>query len=153
MVDRMVRGWEKWKQGCPGVSRWLGGSTLVLVLGLTGCGGTVVEGSEDTAGTGSTGGGGHVPNDCVGAYEGSFGGDIRGRLLGNLAANADFEVTFVQSGNDQSFTGSGSVAEDGGIEVVLGPNSVTGRFNFARCRATGDWVAGEAHGNWNAALH
>ena len=50
-------------------------------------------------------------------------------------------------------TGSGSVAEDGGIAVVLGPNSVTGRFNFARCRATGDWVAGEARGTWNAALH
>jgi hypothetical protein len=135
------------------MSRWLGGSALALMLGVTGCGGTVVDGTEDTASTGSTGGGADVPSDCVGAYEGDFVGDIRGRLTGNLAANADFEVTFVQSGTDQSFTGSGSVADDGKIEVVLGPNSVTGRFNFARCRANGDWVAGEARGSWNAALH
>jgi len=150
----MVRGWDKWSQWWPGVSRGTA-SALALVLGLTGCGGTVVEDTEDTANTGSTGstgGSADVPEDCIGAYEGSFGGDIRGRLVGNLDAGADFEVTFVQSGTDQSFTGSGSVAADGKIEVVLGPNSVTGRFNFTRCRATGDWVAGEAHGSWNAAM-
>ncbi|HEY6728951.1 MAG TPA: hypothetical protein VI197_33305 [Polyangiaceae bacterium] len=134
------------------MSSWSGASILALLLGLTACGGTVVEGAEDDASTGSTGGVADVPSDCVGAYDGNFGGDIRGSLMGNLKANADFEVTFVQSGNDQSFTGSGSVAEDGKIEVVLGPNSVTGRFNFARCRANGNWVAGEARGSWNATL-
>lgn len=137
----MVRVWGNWNQ-------W------VLLLGLAGCGGTVVEGTEeDGDGAGGTTGGGvaDVPEDCVGNYDGSFGGDIRGDLTGTLDSRAGFLVTFVQTGTEQSFTGSGSVAKDGSIEVVLGPNRVTGRFNFTRCRATGDWVAGEAHGSWNAA--
>lgn len=137
MVDRMVRGWDKWR---------IGRSALALLLGLSGCGGTVVDGSEGTDGSAD------VPDDCVGDYEGNFDGDIRGRLTGHLDSNADFQVTFVQSGNGQSATGTGSVAKDGGIEVVLGPNSVTGRFNFARCRASGDWLLGEAQGGWNAEL-
>lgn len=143
----MMGGWlVRWSKG----DRW--GAALTLVLAATACGGTVVESTDDTASAGSTGGA-DVPPDCVGAYAGNFDGDLRGRLTGNLHPDADFEVTFVQAGTNQGFTGSGSVDKDGKIEVVFGPNSVTGRFNFKRCRANGNWAAGEARGNWNATLH
>lgn len=143
MVAWMVRAWGKWNQRCSGMLRSMEGCAWALSISLVGCGGTVVEGTEPAV---------EVPNECIGDYDGSFNGDLRGRLTGSLDAKAGFTVTFVQSGNGQSATGSGSVAEDGGIEVLLGPNSVTGRFDFDRCRATGDWVAGEVHGSWNAAL-
>lgn len=139
----MVSGWGKWNQWC---------LALGLMLGLSGCGGTVVEDTDATDATGTTGGSADVPEDCIGGYAGSFDGDIRGSLTGSLNADANFVVTFVQSGNGQTATGSGSVAKDGGIEVVLGPNSVTGRFDFTRCRATGDWVMAEARGDWKAKL-
>lgn len=146
MVDRRGSVGSMWNQ-------WRFALGVVLGLGLSGCGGTVIEEGEDGGETGSSGTGGgtaDVPKDCVGNYEGSFDGDIRGRLTGSLDADADFVVTFAQPGNGQSATGSGSVAKDGRIAVVLGPNSVTGRFNFDRCRASGDWVMGEARGGWNA---
>ncbi|HEU5073561.1 MAG TPA: hypothetical protein VFU02_05300 [Polyangiaceae bacterium] len=139
----MVRAWGKWNQWSSGTVRRMAGSAVALTISLASCGGTVVEGTEPPA---------DVPDECIGDYEGSFSGDLRGRLTGSLDANAGFTVTFVQSGNGQSATGSGNIAEDGGIEVLLGPNSVTGRFKFDRCRATGDWVAGEARGSWNATL-
>ena len=131
---RTVCGWGNWwnRQGRVSVS--IGG----LVLGVAGCGGTVSETPAD------------VPDNCVGSYRGSFAGDIRGSLNGRLGSDAHFSVTFVQSGNGDSATGSGDVEEDGSIEVVLGPNHVIGSFNFDRCRATGDWVAGEAAGSWTA---
>jgi hypothetical protein len=141
MVDRMVSAWGARNQRC---------LALGLVLGVAGCGGTVVEPSEDSGAAGTSGGTADVPVNCVGNYEGSFEGDIRGRLTGSLDANADFVVTFELSGTGQSATGSGNVGADGRIEVVLGANSVTGRFNFNRCRANGDWVMGEARGDWNA---
>jgi len=141
---------------------------LALLLGLGGCGGTVEESTDGAGGNDGTNGGdgdgthgddtngsstdgtADVPNECVGSYDGNFTGDVRGKLTGNLNANADFEVTFTQADTGLSATGSGSVAEDGKIEVILGPNRVTGRFNFDRCRAKGDWVTGEAVGSWNA---
>ena len=145
MVDRMVSGGSR-------RSQWRFALGVVLGLGLSGCGGTVIEEEDggDTGGTGTSGGSADVPKDCVGNYKGSFDGDIRGSLTGRLDADADFVVTFAQSGNGQSATGSGSVAKDGRIAVALGPNSVTGRFNFDRCHASGDWVMGEARGGWNA---
>src|SRR5690606_35241809 len=102
---RMVCGWMmggwlvRWSKG----DRW--GAALTLVLAATACGGTVVESTDDTASAGSTGGA-DVPPDCVGAYAGNFDGDLRGRLTGNLHPDADFEVTFVQAGTNQGFTGS-----------------------------------------------
>jgi hypothetical protein len=130
----MVSGWGKWWSRQVRVNVSIG----TLALGIAGCGGSVTETPVD------------VPDDCVGSYEGSFAGDIRGSLTGRLGSDARFSVTFVQSGNGQTASGSGDVEEDGSIEVVLGPNHVIGSFNFGRCRASGDWVAGDAAGSWTA---
>jgi len=148
---RMVKAWDKWRL----CRRWGEvGSVGALLVSLAGCGGTVIEEDTDAteASNGSSGTGSTpiVPPDCVGNYRGTFAGDIRGNLTGTLDARADFEVTFGLT-NGQNATGSGSVADDGTIEVVVGTNRVTGQFNFKRCKATGDWVFGEAQGSWNAA--
>lgn len=148
---RMVKAWDKWRLG---MRRGAIGSVGVLLVSLAGCGGTVIEEDTDAteASNGSSGTGNTpiVPEDCVGNYQGTFAGDIRGNLTGTLDAHADFEVTFGLT-NGQNATGSGSVADDGTIEVVVGTNRVTGRFNFKRCKASGDWLFGEARGSWNAA--
>lgn len=116
-----------------GAARW------VLCCGLlASCGGNV---NEVTA---------EVPEACQGAYTGTFGGDVRGTLTGSLSSNATFSVTFTQTSTSQSASGSGKIAEDGSIAFSLGPNEVTGSFNFGRCRATGDWVSGETSGTWRA---
>ena len=151
----------KWDQRFRGSRSGMAAGALALLFGLCGCGGTVEESTDGAGGNDGTNGGNgsngsstdgtaDVPNECVGSYDGNFTGDVRGKLTGHLNANADFEVTFTQADTGLSATGSGSVAEDGKIEVILGPNRVTGRFNFDRCRAKGDWVTGEAVGNWNA---
>ena len=126
-----VKGWSV-QCGVRALSVWAWSSCLLA------CGGTTVEAVAD------------VPDSCVGAYAGSFTGDVKGTLDGDLGADATFEVTFVQTSTQQSFSGSGSVAEDGTIEVALGPNSVRGTFNFDQCKAKGAWNAGEINGNWSA---
>jgi len=149
MVDARSKWWLRRRWG-------LVGSVGALLLSLAGCGGTVEEGTDATDATsgsnGSNGTGGTpiVPDKCVGNYQGSFAGDIRGNLTGALDAHADFDVTFGLS-DGQTASGSGSVADDGTIDVAVGANRVTGQFNFNRCRASGDWVFGEARGTWKAA--
>lgn len=122
------------------VDAWCRRCAVLISVGVlpSGCGGTSVESAAE------------IPADCVGDYRGNFAGDARGTLTGNLGSSATFRVTFVQTSTGQSASGSGTIEEDGTIELVLGPNSVTGVFNFNQCRATGDWVAGETNGNWNA---
>jgi hypothetical protein len=127
-----------------GWSVWCGARLLlgwVLSCLLLACGGTTVEAVAD------------VPDNCVGAYSGNFSGDIKGTLDGDLGADASFQVTFVQTSTGQSVSGSGSVAEDGTIEVALGPNVVSGAFNFDQCKAKGVWNAGDNNGSWAAARH
>ena len=111
---------------------------LALAMGLMGCGGTSTSASAD------------IPEECVGNYMGSFSGDSNGTLTGSLAADAEFTVTFLQTSTNQSATGSGSIQENGSIEIALGPNSVTGTFRFAQCRASGQWSTGVAKGSWSA---
>jgi len=146
---RMEQVWGTWWLG---MRRGTVGSVGALLVSLAGCGGTVEESTDATeASNGSNGTGGTptIPNKCVGNYQGSFAGDIRGNLTGTLDAHADFEVTFGLS-DGQTASGSGSVDEDGKIEVVLGANRVTGRLNLNRCRATGNWIFGDARGTWEA---
>lgn len=111
---------------------------LAIAIGLAGCGGTSTSASAD------------IPDECLGNYTGSFSGDSNGTLTGSLDADAEFTVTFLQTSTNQSASGSGNIQENGAIEIVLGPNRVTGTFRFAQCRASGQWATGATNGSWSA---
>jgi hypothetical protein len=121
-------------------TQWLLALLAGLGLGCPACGGTAVDEVEADA-----------PPDCVGSYSGTYDGDVRGTLEGSLSSRWSFTVTFSPSNSETSYTISGRIGEDGSIDISQG-GSLTGSFNFNRCRANGRWSTGEATGNWNAAL-
>ncbi len=128
--DRLANSAGRWKQ------RAVAAAALVVGYPPLGCGGTTTSASPE------------VPEECVGAYTGSYSGDVSGNIKGKLSDDARFSITFVQRGSEQGVTGTGSLDDDGEIGLQLGPNSVTGTFNFNRCRATGRWASGASEGNW-----
>jgi hypothetical protein len=124
-------------------TRW--GLALAASLGLSfqACGGSAVDevGEVDR----------DAGPDCTGSYSGTYDGDVLGTLEGTLTSTRSFSVTFSPNNSDTSYTISGSIGEDGSIDISQG-GSLTGTFNFNRCRASGRWNTGEAAGTWTATL-
>ena len=115
-------------------------AALALVASQAACGG---DGAKKTRA------------DCVGAYAGTFQSTsvlpVSGTLTGTLAADGTFSAVFMATGLQAMFSGSGTVNEDGTVNINAQGTTVTGTINFDSCDGSGMWMYSAFAGTW--AIH